>query len=115
MAGDRLGVDVIFNDGEDKPYEYEEGCDLVVQSEHQTVRHNRVFGEPLDDTLQDRQLVPQVGPHHAGSVLLGASDLTEPAVSQLLPGPDTERAIQVWKLLSSGFYFSLLLENVYNF
>ena len=79
VAGDRLGVDVIFNDGKDKPYEYEEGGDLVVQSEHQTVRHNRIFGEPLDDTLQDGKLIPEVGPHHGVYCPLSAG-----VVAQLL-------------------------------
>ena len=73
MAGDCLGVDVILDDGEDEANQDEKGGDLVVESEHQAVSHHTLLGEPLDDALQDGQLVPQVWPHHAGqcSVLLG--------------------------------------------
>ena len=65
MAGDCLRVDVVLDDGEDEANQDEEGGDLVVESEHQAVGGDAVLGEPLDDTLQDGQLVPQVGPHHA--------------------------------------------------
>ena len=64
MAGDCLGVNVILNDGEDEANQDEEGGDLVVEPEHQAVSGHAVLGEPLDDTLQDGELVPQVWPHH---------------------------------------------------
>ena len=66
MAGDCLGVDVILDDGEDEANQDEKGGDLVVEPEDQAVSGDAVLGEPLDDTLQDGELVPEVWAHHAG-------------------------------------------------
>ena len=53
ITGDCLGVDVVLDDGEDEPYQDEEGGDLVMEPEDKTVGDNIFFGKPLDDTLQD--------------------------------------------------------------
>ena len=80
MAGDSLGVDVILNDGEDKSNEDEEGCDLVVESEHETVGDNRVFAEPFHHRFQHRKLIPEIWAHH-GFIVWRGGGVTVPSLT----------------------------------
>ena len=63
MAEDGLGVEVVLHGDEDEPDPDHHAAHLVVETEERRVQEDPVLLEVLDDLLQDRKLVLDVGRH----------------------------------------------------
>ena len=63
VAEDGLGVEVVLHGDEDEPDPDHHAAHLVVEAEERRVQEDPVLLEVLDDLLQDRKLVLDVGRH----------------------------------------------------